>query len=186
MPPSRSVLWRNLHTPGHDAALVAPAPDGWLLSGAAAFLAPEGPVAVDYAVEIDADWCARRGRVAGIAAGRRFAHSIERTPDGWTLDGRNQGLPHIVDLDFGFTPATNFQQLSRIGLAVGERSAFSVAWFDIGRETLVELPQIYERRDALLYAYQSPDNDYAAMLVMDESGFVRTYPELWEIEDQPA
>ena len=186
MPHSRSILWRNLHTPGHDVALIAPAPTGWQLSGMAAFLAAEGPVAVDYAVEIDEAWCARRGNVAGIAGGRRFSHSIERTPDGWMLDGRHQGLPHIVDLDFGFTPATNFQQLSRIGLAVGERAAFSVAWFDIGRETLVELPQIYERLDERLYAYQSPSNDYEAMLAMDESGFVRTYPELWQMEEQPA
>ena len=181
---AQTAFWRILHTPGHDTALLAPALTGWHLTGMAAFLGEDGPVAVNYTVEIDDAWLARRGSIRGIAGGRRFYHSIERREDGWYLDGKWQGLAELVDLDFGFTPATNFQQLTRAGLAVGERAGFSVVWFDIGQEKLTELPQIYERRDETQYRYESPTLGYEAMLEMDATGFVRVYPDLWEMEEK--
>jgi uncharacterized protein len=181
---SRTAFWRCLDKPGHDIALVASALTGWHLTGMAAFLGEGGPVAVNYTVEIDNGWLVKRGSIRGIADGRRFYHSMERTPDGWMLDGKWQGLSELVDLDFGFTPATNFQQLTRVGLAVGERAGFSVAWFDIDKEALTELPQIYERRDETHYWYQSPNSGYEAMLEIDESGFVRVYPQFSEMEER--
>lgn len=180
----QTAFWRSLFQPGHDAAVLAPALIGWHLNGMAVFLGDDGPVAVNYSVEIDEAWIARRGSIRGFADGRRFFHTIERTPGGWTLDGKPNGLSDITDLDFGFTPATNLQQLKRAALEVGQRAEFSVAWFDIGKEALVELPQIYERRDETHYWYQSPDGNYEAMLEMDASGFVRVYPTLWEMEDR--
>lgn len=182
----QTAFWRSLHTPGHDVALLVHALTGWHLTGMAAFLGENGPIAVNYTIEIDEAWLARRGSVRGIAGSRRFYHSMERTPDGWTLDGKWQGLSQLVDLDFGFTPATNLQQLKRAGLAVGERAGFSVAWFDLGKEALVDLPQIYERRDETHYWYESPNSDYQALLEIDPSGFVRNYPELWEMEKETA
>lgn len=179
----QTAFWRNLFTPGHDTALLAPALTGWHLTGMAAFLGEGGPVAVNYTVEIDNAWLARRGSIRGIAGGRRFFHSIERKEDGWTLDGKWQGLTELTDLDFGFTPATNFQQLTRSALEVGQRAEFSVVWFDIGQEKLTELPQIYERRDERHYWYESPTAGYEAMLEMDATGFVRVYPELWAMEE---
>ncbi len=181
---SRTAFWRTLYTPGHDTALLAQALAGWHLTGMASFLGDDGPVAVNYTVEVDEEWVTKRGSIRGVAAGRRFYHTIERTAEGWTLDGKQQGLAEITDLDFGFTPATNLQQLNRANLAVGESAEFSVAWFDIGKPALVALPQIYERRDERLYWYVSPPSGYEAMLEIDEAGFVRNYPTLWEMEEQ--
>lgn len=178
----RTAFWRCLHTPGHDTALLARALSGRHLTGTSVFRGEEGPVCVNYMVDMDDSWRATRGSIRGIAGGRRFFHSIERRPDGWTLDGRPQGVGDLVDLDFGFTPATNIQQLSRLALPVGERASFSVVWFDIGRNSLTELPQIYERKDETRYWYVSPSNDYRALLEIHESGFVRNYPDLWVME----
>ncbi len=179
-----TALWRSLYTQGHDSALLAPAL-GWNLTGMAAFWLREGPVAVNYSVEVDEDWIVRRGSVRGFVGRRRFYHSIERTADGWTLDGKPQGMAELVDLDFGFTPATNVLQLQRAALEIGERAEFNVVWFDIGKQTLVELPQIYERRDLTHYWYESPTADgFEAMLEVDRfSGFARDYPGLWKMED---
>jgi hypothetical protein len=183
----RTAFWRCLHTPGHDTALLARALSGRHLSGTAVFRGEEGPVCVNYMVDIDDEWRATRGSIRGIAGGRRFFHSIERKPDGWMLDGRPNGMAELVDLDLGFTPATNIQQLSRIQLSVGEKATFSVIWFDIGRGSLVELPQVYERRDETHYLYMSPANDYRAMLELHDNGFVRNYPDLWVMEpDSPT
>jgi uncharacterized protein len=181
----QTAFWRCLYTHGHDTAVLAPALIGWHLTGMAVYLGDDGPVSVNYAVEIDEAWLARRGSVRGFSGGRRFFHSIERTADGWTLDGKANGLAQLTDLDYGFTPATNLQQLKRAALEVGQRAEFSVAWFDIGKEELIELPQTYERRDETHYWYESPTADYEAMLEMDASGFARVYPDLWQMEDRP-
>jgi hypothetical protein len=184
MAESQTAFWRSLHTPGHDSAVLSPALIGWHLTGMAVFHGDEGPVSVNYTVEIDQDWRARRGSVRGFSGGRRFFHSIERTADGWTLDGKAQGLAELTDLDYGFTPATNFQQLKRAALEIGQRAEFSVAWFDIGKDALAELPQIYERRDETHYWYESPTAGYEAMLEIDAGGFARVYPDLWEMEEK--
>jgi len=183
---THSAFWRTLYTPGHDTALLAQGLAGWHLTGMASFLGDEGPVAVNYTVEVDDNWITKRGSIRGVAADRRFYHTIERTPEGWTLDGKPQGLAELTDLDFGFTPATNMQQLRRANLDIGEKAEFSVAWFDIGKPGLIALPQIYERREQNLYWYVSPPSGYEAMLEMDDTGFVRLYPTLWEMEEQEA
>ncbi|MEQ1941119.1 putative glycolipid-binding domain-containing protein [Mesorhizobium sp. VNQ89] len=177
-----NAFWRSLHTQGHDSALLSPAL-GWNLTGMASFWHRSGPVAVNYTVEVDEAFVTRRGSVRGFVGRRRFYHSIERKPDGWKLDGKPQGLTGLADLDLGFTPATNVLQLQRLQLEVGERAEFSVAWFDIGKQALVELPQVYERIDTDRYAYQSPTTGYADELMIDPvTGFVRDYPSLWSME----
>jgi hypothetical protein len=88
----------------------------------------------------------------------------------------------LVDLDFGFTPATNMPQLRRFNLADGETADVNIAWYDFGVERLVVLPQIYRRIDARSYAYDSPTGNYRATLEVAPSGFVQLYPELWVME----
>jgi hypothetical protein len=178
------ALWRRLDVPGHDAALLSRTQAGWSLTGAAVFKHADGPAAVDYRVELDATWRTVRGKASGFVGERRFDHRISREPGGWRLDGvLIEGLAHLVDLDFGFTPATNLQQVRRLGLKIGEAAELPVAWFDIGMSALVELPQRYERRDATRYWYVAPSVPYEGMIELAESGFVKHYPGLWAAED---
>jgi hypothetical protein len=86
-------------------------------------------------------------------------------------------------IDFGFTPATNFLQLHRCALGIGERAEFPVAWLDVPDPSLTLLPQRYEKRSGTTYWYESPQGPYTALLELVESGFVRTYPGLWAIEE---
>jgi hypothetical protein len=178
------AMWRRLDAPGHDAALLTQAEGGWSLSGAAIFKHPDGPACIEYRVELDAAWCTRAGIVRGFVGTRRLDHTISCDPDGWRLDDvLNDGLAHLVDLDFGFTPATNLQQLRRVRPAIGESADLPVAWFDVGATTLAELPQRYERRDATRYWYVAPSVPYEGLLELAPNGFARTYPGLWEMED---
>lgn len=182
--PTELAFWECLYTPGHDAAcLTRHGADGWLLHGAAVFRHPAGPARIDYAVEIDAAWQSRRGTVRGYLAGRQVNHLIERRHDGWHLDGRSQGLSTLPDLDFGFTPATNLQQLRRAALRPGQAIDMAVAWFDLDAANLVALPQHYERLDGARYRYNSPDTPYAAVLELAPNGFARVYPGLWRMVD---
>jgi hypothetical protein len=109
---------------------------------------------------------------------------VERLESGvWHLDGTPvDGAQDCVDVDFGFTPATNLLLLRRLDLAVGQAADVTVAWLDVPDPALVSLPQHYERRSTHTYWYESPTVAYRALLEMADSGFVRVYPGLWEME----
>jgi hypothetical protein len=176
------AAWMRLDRPGRDAALLQPSDGGWLLRGAAAFDHEGGSAAVAYQVEVDARWETKRGVISGFLGGQMVRHEIRRDSAGWRLNGQEvEGLEHLVDLDYGFTPATNVLQLSRIALKLGQRADVPVVWFDLDRASLIELPQSYERRSETSYWYEAPTVPYRALLEIAPSGFVRSYPGLWRL-----
>ncbi len=179
---SEFAAWRRLDPPGRDAALLEPSDGGWLLRGAAAFEHDGGSATVAYQVEVDARWQTRQGLISGLVSDKIIQHEIERDVMGWRLNGvRVEGLEHLVDLDYGFTPATNVLQLSRIALKPGQWAEVPVVWFDLDSASLTELPQRYERRDETSYWYEAPTVPYQGVLEIAANGFVRSYPDLWRL-----
>ncbi len=180
---SETAIWRRLDRPGHDAALLRPHADGWLLRGAAVFAHEAGPASVAYQVEGDAPGRTVRGKVCGFLGKNAFQHEIRREPDGWRLNGAVvNGLEHLVDLDYGFTPATNALQLRRVAPPIGRTISNPVAWFDLDSVSLIELPQSYERRGEATYRYVAPTVPYEALIKIAANGFVKSYPGLWRLE----
>lgn len=178
------AFWRRLDAPGHDAAVLAPGDDGWTLTGFAAFR-EKGPTGLRYQVDLARDFSTRSARIDGFRNGEPLVHRFRRDGQGWFLDDRLMpGLDDLVHLDFGFTPSTNLQQLHHADLAVGEEAEIPAAWFDIGEEVLVRLPQHYRRLSEDRFHYASPTADYEAVLELAPNGFVRLYPHLWEMEPE--
>ena len=176
-----SAFWRRLDRPGHDAATIERSGDGWALSGYAAF-AEKGITGLHYQVELGRDFATRSAKIEGFRDGVHFVHEFRRA-GAWYLDEVEvPDLDDLVHLDFGFTPSTNFQQLRRAGLKVGDEADIPAAWFDIGKAGLVRLPQHYRRLSEDRYHYRSPTNSYSEVLELAPSGFVRLYPGLWEME----
>ncbi len=179
---SEFAAWRRLDRAGCDTALLRREGDGWLLQGAAAFDHEWGPASVAYQVQVNSRLETTRGALSGFVGDATVRHEIQRDNLGWRLDGVPvQGLKHLLDLDFGFTPATNVLQLMRMALAPGERADLPVAWFDLDSVALTELPQTYERRGDAAYWYEAPTVPYRALLEIAPNGFVRTYPGLWRL-----
>jgi uncharacterized protein len=178
-----TALWHRLDVPGHDAARISAAGHGWQLQGTAVFAHEGRPACLHYALELDPGWTTRSARVHGFVGAKTMAHEIVRGPEGWIHNGQPvPALRHAVDIDLGFTPATNMPQLRRIALAIGQKAEFSVAWLDVESTTLVDLLQRYERRSAHEYWYQSPSVEYEAMLELADSGFAAHYPTLWRLQ----
>jgi uncharacterized protein len=176
------AAWMRLDRPGRDAALLEPSEGGWFLRGAAAFGHDGGSATAAYQVEVDARWRTKQGLISGFLGDQMVRHEIQRDDAGWRLDGlRVEGLKHLVDLDYGFTPATNVLQLSRIVLEVGQSADVPVVWFDLDSASLIELPQSYERRGETSYWYEAPTVPYRALLEIAPNGFVRSYPGLWRL-----
>lgn len=176
------MLWRRLDVPGHDACRLVPGDDAWQLEGTAVFRHEGVPAGLAYRVDCDGKWRTREGFVRGWVGARAIDLHIERTPGGvWTLNG--QLVPDVegcIDLDLGFTPATNLLQLRRAALPIGHSADIPVAWLDAPGGTLELLQQRYERRTARGYWYEAPRFGYSALLAVNAAGFVNNYPRLWE------
>ena len=179
-----TILWRRLDVPGHDACQLTQIDNGWQLDGTASFKENSLPTGLNYQVSCDTEWHTQEGSVRGWAGTQTINFHVQRAADGiWTLNG--QVVPHLnecVDLDLGFTPATNLFQLRRIALQIGQAAAVPVAWLDVSVNTLEILHQRYERRSEGTYWYESPRFNYTALLEVHPFGFIHQYPGLWEAE----
>jgi hypothetical protein len=114
-------------------------------------------------------------------SGRRRVGITSDGARGWTVQGRPMpGVSGCIDLDLAFTPATNLISIRRLALRVGATADVTAAWLDFRANTLAPLRQTYRRLSSGEYSYSCPDLGFNATLLVDEDGFVRRYPPLWE------
>jgi len=180
----RSIVWRRLDSPGHDTCRLEEHGSGWRLDGAAVVRLGGRPARLTYSATCDASWRAQSGCVRGWIGDRTVEFNVERIAGAtWMLDGEDiPAVRDCVDLDFGFTPATNLMQLRRLALECGQAADAPAAWLDVSTGNLDVLVQRYERRSETTYWYEAPRFDYAALLEVDSIGFIREYPGLWHAE----
>jgi hypothetical protein len=179
-----SALWRKLDAPGHDACRLRQLADGWELDGTSVFLSNGTAARVNYQIVCDASWRTRHGHVQGWIGERDYDIVVVRTEKGrWELNNvAVPGLEGCLDLDYGFTPATNFLQLRRVALREREAADVPVVWLNTPADKPELLHQRYERRSQLTYWYEAPTVGYAGLLEMSAEGFISRYPGLWEME----
>jgi uncharacterized protein len=179
-----TILFRRHETPGHDACRLIVGTAERRIEGAAVFTWGGMATYLAYDVVTHQDWRARHARVCGWVGARSIDVAIEREASGdWLLNGAVvPGLKGCVDVDLGFTPATNLLQLRRIQLRIGEKAEVPVAWWDLDSQGLSLLKQSYERRNQHSYWYESPRFRYQALLEVAPSGFVLEYPGLWTVQ----
>lgn len=182
-----SILWQRLDTPGHDACRLDGHDAGWKLYGTAVFRHEGVPARLAYQVVCDRAWRTLQGLVEGWLGEQPVAFSIARKSAGvWTLNGLVvSSLKDCVDLDLGFTPATNLLPLRRLELAEGRAAEAPAAWLNLSAGTLTVLSQRYERLSKTTYWYEAPSVHYAALLEVAPTGFALRYPGLWEAVPLP-
>lgn len=178
--------WRRLDIPGSDACKLRPLTDGWCVEGVAEYGTGSERVRLKYTVEASSDWVTRRAAVRGTAGSATIRLEVERRADGsWLINGEKAASLHgLLDLDLGFTPATNLFPLRRLALEPGESADAAAAWLDESDWTFSLLLQRYERIDDQSYWYQSPSTGYEGTLMVSTDGFVLEYPRLWEAIDE--
>jgi hypothetical protein len=177
------ILWRRLDVPGHDSCRFEAGEAGWRLDGTAVFRHEQSPAILAYQVECDNGWRTLRGWVRGRIGGCSVEFIVLASSGIWRLnDSVIAGLDECVDLDLGFTPATNLLPIRRLALAKGQAGDAPAAWLNVVDGTLTLLPQRYERRTESAYWYEAPTLKYAAQLDVTSTGFIRKYPGLWEEE----
>jgi hypothetical protein len=176
-----AVLWKRLDAEGHDSCRLLQQATGYELQGVAAFWEAGAPCGLTYAVSCDASWQTLRAQVRGHVADQALELEILRTEDGrWRLDGEEQPLLRgLVDVDLGFTPATNLLVLRRLALAVGAQSPAPAAYLAFPERRLMRLEQTYHRLEPDRYHYTASAYHYDDVLTVSPTGFVLDYPGLW-------
>jgi hypothetical protein len=93
-------------------------------------------------------------------------------------------LAGALDVDLGFTPATNTLPIRRLALAVGESAPVRSAWLRFPELRLEPLEQTYTREAEQRFRYQAlVDGElFTARLDTDAFGRVLRYEGLWEAE----
>ena len=181
MKPTAAFFWRKLDFPGHDSCRLFKLPKGWRLSGAAVFWEDGHPCHFHYEVVTDLGWRTRRARVTGYLGNRPIDLRINAAGADWKVDGEVlKGLAGCLDVDLGFTPATNQIALRRLSLKVGQRAEAPAAYLSFPSMRFVKLPQTYHRTSRSEYDYAAPTVHYAGTLQVASSGAIVHYPGLFE------
>jgi uncharacterized protein len=185
-PAESRMRWRRLDVPGHEEARVEQAADGWHLTGTLEVEEADVAARLRYEIGCDPAWHTRSAVIEGTAAGRpvRFVLAADGTGN-WTQDGVPlPALAGALDVDLGFTPATNTLPIRRLGLAVGETRPVRSAWLRFPELRLEPLDQTYLREAERVYRYRATvdGESFTARLDTDTFGRVLLYEGLWEAE----
>jgi hypothetical protein len=176
-----TAFWRRLDSEGHDTCRLYQIADGWRLTGCAIFDLEGNPCLLNYTVDTDARWRTISAGVSGAIGFEELRLEIEAVPGrGWLLNGVAQnfaGSP--LDLDLGFTPATNLLAIRRLDPPLGSDTLAPAAYLAFPDLELRLLEQTYRKTGNTTFAYAAPVYDYKAELTVSPSGFVIDYPGLW-------
>ena len=185
-PNESCAQWRRLDVPGREEATIARMASGWKLAGELNVDEPGAAARLRYAIGCDAAWRTRSATVEGDVNGSPFRVALAADgTGGWTADG--VALPQLagaLDVDLGFTPATNTLPIRRLGLAVGESAAVRSAWLRFPELRLEPLEQTYAREAERTFRYSAlvDGEPFVARLDVDAFGRVVRYEGLWEME----
>lgn len=186
-PPARTILWRRIDQPGHEAAHLRETADGWHLAGTAVFAHDGAPVQLAYEVRTDRAWRTVAATVTGWVGTEPVDARIEANENAeWTLNGAPYpDVRGCIDVDLNFSPSTNLLPIRRLALAPGEHAEVRAAWLRFPSFTLEPLEQSYRREGARTYHYESAGGAFRRTLEVDEAGFVQDYPGIWIAEAAP-
>lgn len=185
-PTESRMRWRRLDVPGCEDAHIERTTTGWRLTGELEVEETGLTAHLRYVIECDAEWCTRSAVIEGEAAGRpiRFALAADGLGN-WSRDG--DPVPDVsgaLDVDLGFTPATNTLPIRRLALGVGESASVGSAWLRFPELRLEPLEQTYTREGALTFRYRAlvDGEPFVASLDTDVFGRVVHYEGLWQAE----
>jgi hypothetical protein len=180
------MRWRRIDVPGCEEARVERTSEGWRLAGALEVEEEGGAAHLRYSIDCDDRWLTRSALVEGTASGSRVRVALAADGAGaWRRDGDFlPALAGALDVDLGFTPATNTLPIRRLALAVGETRPVHSAWLRFPELRLELLEQTYAREAERVFRYRAmvDGEPFVARLDTDAFGRVLRYEGLWEAE----
>lgn len=184
------IRWRRLDQPARESASLARTAEGWELAGRVEGSDERGRhYSLHYRVRVDDTWCTRSALVEGTHGGAAVRVRLSRHAETgvWTRDDVEvPAVAGCIDVDLGFTPATNTLPIRRLALVVGDSAAMRAAWLRFPSFELEALDQLYTREASDRYRYESGGGRFRAELEVDAAGLVTRYGDYWIAEPAPA
>jgi uncharacterized protein len=185
-PTESHMRWRRTDVPGSEEARASQTPTGWRLVGDVDVEEAGAAARMHYVIDCDAEWRTRSAVIEGESGGRSIRVAL--TADGrgnWVRDGTS--LPELhgaLDVDLGFTPATNTLPIRRLALDIGESAGVRSAWLRFPELVLEPLEQTYIREAPMTFRYRAlvDGEPFTARLDTDVFGRVLRYEGLWIVE----
>ena len=180
------MRWRRLDVRGREDGRIERTSGGWRLTGELEVVEAGMLARLHYTIDCDARWRTRFATIDGAVGRDSILLTLTSDGDGrWTRDGTPlPDLDGALDVDLGFTPATNTLPIRRLGLAVGERAPVTSAWLRFPELRLERLEQTYTREAELIFHYEAlvDGEPFVARLDTDVFGRVLVYEGLWQAE----
>jgi hypothetical protein len=180
----QAILWRRLDVPGHEWASLVRQDDDWVLSGTAILVHAERPCQLQYRVVCNRHWETVSSQIKGWTGGEPVDIRIDADANRrWKFGGvAHPAVEGCIDVDLGFSPATNLLPIRRLGLEVGEEAAVTAAWLAFPNFEFQPLEQLYRRTGQRFYEYQSRGGKFVAELEVNAAGLVTRYGQFWQAE----
>ena len=189
----RVVMWQGLWRPGTEWCDLTRVDDGWRLAGTVLLAVDGAPAEVRYEVTLDGAWATREAKIesrSGIDGRPRHVHFSADRQQIWRMQElpvtdpastliELEGVRGLLDIDLGFSPATNTLPIRRLAPAIGETVEVTAVWLRYPELTIEPLPQRYTRLDERRYRYESNGGAFVAELEVDDLGLMVTYEGGW-------
>jgi uncharacterized protein len=179
----QTVLWRGLYFPGAEYCSLVRGENEVCLEGTAVVSVDQRPYAARYRILCDLGWSTRFVEV-GLRAGPEVERTLTLVIDEdhrWQKDGIALAeVSGCVDVDLGFSPATNTLPIRRLNLPVGSAREVTAGWVKFPDLDVRPLRQRYSRLSAATYLYESLESGFRAEIEVDETGMVLRYGGGWE------
>ncbi|HSK06705.1 MAG TPA: putative glycolipid-binding domain-containing protein [Acidimicrobiia bacterium] len=136
-------------------------------------------VEIDYVVDTGPDWSTRSARIDIPAVATLFEVEVSHDRR-WVIDGDHRpDLDGCVDIDLGWTPATNTLPIRRLRFKRGIPVTTRVGWLKWSELVFMPAEQTYTKQGEGGWTYAS--GEFSADLVVDELGVVVDYgdPPIW-------
>jgi hypothetical protein len=170
------TLWTSDLLSSAEHFVLARAADGWSLSGTTVVPFEDRPAHIAYRVLADSWWRTQSAEVSVNVDGSERGLRLEADQGRWRIDGAPRAdLDGCVDVDLGWTPATNTLPIRRLDLEVDVPVELSVAWLRFPELTVERSTQTYTRLGATTWRYQSGPYDF--ILEATPEGVVTRYGE---------
>ena len=175
------VLWHSDLLASSERCSITFADDGTGFAGTAVLAVGDEPSQIDWTARTDAGGRTRSAHAAiTMPAGTRRLTLAVDDQQRWRVDGHDaRHLDGCVDVDLGWTPATNTLPIRRLALAPGASATIEAAWVRFPELDVVRNDQTYTRLADDRWRYAS--GNFEAELEVDPvTGVVRRYGEdLW-------
>lgn len=134
----------------------------------------------EYRIETTTEWTTKSFEIRYTLNG--ISHTISALHEtDWIVNGETRPeFRNCTDIDITLTPFTNSLPINRLKLQNSKPQQIEVLYIDVLKNTFRIAQQQYTKRSASVYNFQNVPNDFEADIIVDNDGFVKHYPELFE------